>query len=103
MLVEAWLARAAAARPEHLALQTPSASWRYRELHGAALAGAAELLARGAGPGVPVAIALPPGLEFAQALHACLLTGAVAVPIDLRQPAAARAKVASRAELVVEE
>jgi len=103
MLVEAWLARAAAARPEHLALQTPSASWTYRELHGAALAGAAELLARGAGPGVPVAIALPPGLEFAQALHACLLTGAVAVPIDLRQPAAARAKVASRAELVVEE
>ena len=33
-----------------------------------------------------VAIALPPGLDFAVALHACLLAGAAAVPVDLREP-----------------
>ena len=38
--------------------------------------------------GERVAIALPPGLAFAQALHACLLLGAVAVPVDLRLTAA---------------
>jgi len=103
MLVEAWLARAAAARPEHVALHTSSASWTYAELHAAARAGAAELLERGAGRGVPIAIALPPGLAFAQALHACMLAGAVAVPVDVRLPAAARAKIASRTELVVDE
>ena len=36
-----------------------------------------------------VAIALPPGLEFAVALHACLLAGAAAVPVDLREPSGA--------------
>ncbi len=56
----------------------------YAELLAVASAGAAELAARGAGPGQRVAIALPPGLAFAQALHACLLLGAVAVPVDLR-------------------
>ena len=44
--------------------------------------------ARGAARGERVAIALPAGLAFAQALHACLLLGAVAVPVDLRLAAA---------------
>jgi len=35
-----------------------------------------------AGPGQRVAIALPAGLPFVAALHACLLIGAVAVPGD---------------------
>ena len=43
-----------------------------------------------AGAGTRVAIALPAGLEFAQALHACLLLGAVAVPVDLRLAPAER-------------
>ncbi|HEX4563709.1 MAG TPA: AMP-binding protein [Solirubrobacteraceae bacterium] len=103
MLVEAWLARAAAARPRLVALETPSGSWTYGELEHAALAGAAQLRELGAGPGVPVAIALPPGLEFARALHACLLLGAVAVPVDMRLPEGARAKVSAAAEVLVEE
>ena len=42
----------------------------------AARAGAAELAARGVRTAATrVAIALPPGLDFAQALHACLLLG----------------------------
>ena len=65
----------------------PRGSWSYAELHAAARAGAAELARRGAGAGARVAIALPAGLDFAQALHACLLLGAVAVP---RRPASRR-------------
>ena len=40
--------------------------------------------------GTRVAIALPPGLDFAVALHACLRLGAVAVPVDVRDPRAPR-------------
>src|ERR1035441_5683270 len=72
MIVEGWLARAAAARPEGVALQAPHDSLSYAELLASACRGAAELVARGAGPGQRVAIALPPGLAFAQALHARL-------------------------------
>src|SRR5207253_2458830 len=48
MVVEAWLARAAAARGGHAALDTPTGSWSYAELLAAAQAGAGELSARGA-------------------------------------------------------
>ena len=103
MEVEAWLPRAAATRPEHTALRTPRGDWSYARLHAAARFGAGELAARGAGPGVRVAIELPAGLEFAQALHACLLLGAVAVPVDLRLSAAERAHIAEGATVLVAE
>jgi O-succinylbenzoic acid--CoA ligase len=103
MEVEAWLARAARARPEHVALATPAGAWSYAQLHAAARAGAGELQARGVTRGARVAIALPAGLELAQALHACLLLGAVAVPVDLRLAAAERALVADSAALLVDE
>lgn len=90
MVVEAWLVRAAAMRPDRVALETPAGSWSYAELLDSARAGAEELLARGVRPGERVAIALPPGLAFAQALHACMLLGVVAVPIDLRLASAER-------------
>jgi O-succinylbenzoic acid--CoA ligase len=103
MEVEAWLARSARARPEHTALVTPAGEWSYAQLHAHARAGARELSARGASRGARVAIALPAGLELAQALHACLLLGAVAVPIDLRLAVAERALVADGAAVLVEE
>jgi O-succinylbenzoic acid--CoA ligase len=103
MAVEAWLARAAAARPRHTALQTPAGSCSYAELLAAARSGAAQLAERGAGAGVRVAIALPPGLAFAQALHACMLLGAVAVPLDPRLTAGERAHVLEGASIVLEE
>ncbi len=103
MEVEAWLPRAAATRPEHTALRTPAGtgptpgctpprapgrrSWR-RAAPGAASAWRSRC---------------PPGLEFAQALHACLLLGAVAVPVDLRLSAAERAQIADGAVVCVEE
>jgi O-succinylbenzoic acid--CoA ligase len=103
MVVEGWLARAAVTRPERTALQTPLGSWSYTQLHAAARFGAGQLAARGAGPGARVAIALPAGLAFAQALHACLLLGAVAVPVDLRLTDVERARIADGCALLVEE
>ena len=103
MIVEGWLPRAAAARPGGVALQTPHGSLSYAELLAGACAGAAELAARGALPGRRVAIALPPGLAFAQALHACLLLGAVAVPVDLRLLQDERETIAAGAVVRVEE
>ncbi len=103
MEVEAWLARAAAARPAATALHTPRGSWSYEQLHAAARYAAGELLERGAGPGSRVAIALPAGLDFAQTLHGCLLLGAVAVPVDLRLSAPERARITATASVAVEE
>jgi O-succinylbenzoic acid--CoA ligase len=50
-----------------------------------------------------VAIALPAGLDFACALHACLLLGAVAVPVDLRMSAAERAQIAAGSAVLISE
>jgi len=103
MEVDAWLARVAAARPRSIALETPAGDWSYAQLHAAARFGAGELLARGARPGDRVAIALPAGLAFAQALHACLLLGAVAVPVDLRLAAGGQQHILDGARVVVAE
>ena len=103
MIVEGWLPRAVAARPEGVALQTPHGNLSYAELLACASAGADELAARGAAPGQRVAIALPPGLAFAQALHACLLLGAVAVPVDPRLLPAEREAIVAGAVVLVEE
>ncbi len=65
MLLEGWLARAAAERPAHTAIEAPGGSWSYAELLAAAESGAAELRDRGVRSGEQVAIALAPGLAFA--------------------------------------
>lgn len=75
MEVEAWLDRAARERPEHPAVNTLT----YARLDAAASRAAGALR-----PGQRVGIALPPGEEFAVALHACWRAGAIAVPVDLR-------------------
>jgi o-succinylbenzoate---CoA ligase len=79
MTDEPWLERAAALHPHRNAIETPSGSLTYAEL--LALARRDAVALRG---GPPVALALPPGLEFAAALHAALLAGVAVVPIDLR-------------------
>jgi o-succinylbenzoate---CoA ligase len=103
MVVEGWLHRAARTRPESTALDCPDGTRSYAELHAAALAGARSLLARGVAPGDRVAIALAPGIPFAEAFHACLALGAVAVPVDVRFGAGERALVCDGAALVVDE
>jgi O-succinylbenzoic acid--CoA ligase len=103
MLVEGWLSRAACARPDAPALETPQGSWSYAQLHRAASSGAEQLAHAGIERGARVAIALPAGLEFAQALHACLLLGAAAVPVDLRLSAPERERIAAGCALLVQE
>jgi O-succinylbenzoic acid--CoA ligase len=102
MVVQAWLQRAAATAPAETALRTPEGACSYAELHARARAGAAQLQAAGIAPGARVALALPAGLDFAYALHACLLHGAVAVPVDLRLGAAERRAIQDGAALVLD-
>ena len=77
--MESWLERAAALRPDRTAVEAPEGSLTYAELLDAARQVEVPT-------GERVAIALPPGLEFAVTLHACLLVRAVAMPVDLREP-----------------
>ena len=103
MVVDTWLERAAASAPSAIAVQTPNRICSYGELLGRAQASAGELAARGASRGERVAIALPAGLDFVCALHACLLLGAVAVPVDLRLGERERAAIVDGAAVVVDE
>jgi O-succinylbenzoic acid--CoA ligase len=73
MDARAWLPRAAARRPDAIALETAELRWTY-----------AELLERAAAAEPAAAIALPPGPDFVVALHACVLRGVPAVPVDPR-------------------
>ena len=68
---------------ERVAIETPAGLLDYAELEASSRRGAREL---SVAAGERVAIALPPGLDFAVALHACFAAGAVAVPVDLREP-----------------
>ena len=70
-----WLQRAADA-PDTIAVEAEDGALTY----------ATARARRAAAWAQRVAIALPPGLDFAVALHACLLAGAAAVPVDLREP-----------------
>ncbi len=78
-VVSDWIHAAVARRPDRIAIEGPERSLTYAELRDAAVAGASALEGSGR-----VAIALAPGEDFVIALHACLLAGAAAVPIDLR-------------------
>lgn len=100
MQVEAWLQRAAVSAPTRTALETPQARVSYRELAQLAIAGASDLRERGVCPGDRVAIVLPAGIDFAQALHACMLVGAIAVPIDSRLTAEERKSIVAGIVLV---
>jgi O-succinylbenzoic acid--CoA ligase len=98
MLVDAWLPRAAQAQPSRLAVGRLA----YADLLGRARAGRDALAARGIRAGERVAIALPAGEEFAVALHACLLLGAVAVPVDPRLTDGEAERMAAGTVLVID-
>ncbi|HLM10659.1 MAG TPA: AMP-binding protein [Thermoleophilaceae bacterium] len=71
-----WLAEAARKRPQHTAIAAGGAELSYEELDERVA-----LRARDLAPGELVAIDEPPGLEFAERLHACWRAGAVAMPL----------------------
>ena len=96
-VVISWVHAAADRAPDRLAIEGLERSLTYAELRDAAVAGA------GALDGVRrVAIALPPGEDFVVAVHACLLAGAAAVPIDLRLSDAEREQRLAGSEVVID-
>jgi O-succinylbenzoic acid--CoA ligase len=80
--VQAWLPRAAAARPDHPAINALT----YAELLDRARRVAGALAAAGVEPGSRVGLAIESRESLAVTLHGCLLHGAVAVAMDVRQP-----------------
>ena len=96
-VVTDWIHAAADRRPDRVAIEGLERNLTYAELREAAVAGAGAL--HGA---VRVAVALPPGEDFVVALHACLVAGAAAIPIDLRLSEAERAKRQGGAEIVID-
>ena len=97
-VVSFWIHAAAARHPDRVAIESPGRSLSYTELRDAAMARARPLVGASR-----VAIALPPGEDFMIAVHACLLAGAAAVPIDLRLGEAERAQRMAGADVVVSE
>jgi O-succinylbenzoic acid--CoA ligase len=94
MPIDPWLPRAAAQHPQRVALEAPEGELTYAELLEAARIDAA--------PGNRVALALPPGLGFAVALHACLLARAAAMPVDPRLGEAEQGALIASADLVLD-
>jgi O-succinylbenzoic acid--CoA ligase len=76
---EQWLVRAAARRPDRVAVEAGDERLTYAELLDRARAAA-----EGLEPGRRVALTEPAGLDFVVALHGCLLAGAAAMPVDPR-------------------
>jgi O-succinylbenzoic acid--CoA ligase len=102
MEIPCWLAAAAARAPEHPAIETPDQSVAYADLLARSDVAARRLAARGVTAGDRVALVLPPGLAFAEALHGCWRLGAVPVPVDPRLAAADRAARTSAAAAIVD-
>jgi o-succinylbenzoate---CoA ligase len=85
-----WLTRRAAPHADRPALIAAGATTSYAELAAGAARTARRLAARGVGEGERVATTLPPGLAFAELVHALPLLGASLVPLNTRLTAAER-------------
>jgi O-succinylbenzoic acid--CoA ligase len=96
-----WLHLAAGKHPDRVALASAERLLTYSELAAMAVNGAAALQAAGVDGGDRVALEIEDRLDFAIALHACLLNGSPAMPIDLRLSAPERAARAEGAATVL--
>jgi o-succinylbenzoate---CoA ligase len=84
--LEDWLTSAARARPDHPAVVAGGAAVTYAELDGRATRLARRLAAHGVGPGDRVRVSHPPGVAFAELLHAVPRLGAVLEPVPPEDP-----------------
>ncbi|HLY48748.1 MAG TPA: AMP-binding protein [Solirubrobacteraceae bacterium] len=82
--MDSWLQLAANRHPDRVAVESRGVTLTYSALLEAAAGTAAALKSQGVRPGTRVALELEDPLEFVIALHACLLLGGPAVPVDLR-------------------
>jgi o-succinylbenzoate---CoA ligase len=97
--VEHWLTAAARARPDHVALVADEGSLTYAELDERADRRARELAAAGVGEGDRVSVTHPPGIAFAELLHALPRLGAVLEPGPPADPPRPAAGVPGTADL----
>jgi O-succinylbenzoic acid--CoA ligase len=79
-----WLTRRAVSNADSPALITAGGPTSFAELAAGAARGARRLVALGVGEGERVATTLPPGLAFAELLHALPLIGCSLVPLNTR-------------------
>lgn len=101
-IVVFWVRLASAKHPERVAIECAERAITYAELSQQAADRAQTFAARGAKPGQRVAVEAEDRVEFALALHGCLLAGCPAVPIDLRLGEAERAARRAAVALPVE-
>jgi O-succinylbenzoic acid--CoA ligase len=101
--MDLWLQLAARKHPERVAIETPERTLNYGELLRLALGSVCALEAEGIGAGDRVALEIEERIEFLVALHACLLLGAPAGPVDLRLGEAEREPRRRGATLVLRE
>jgi O-succinylbenzoic acid--CoA ligase len=84
--LEDWLTAAARARPDHPAVVAGGEVVTYAELDRRASSVAMRLAALGVGPGDRVRVSHPPGITFAELLHAVPRLGAVLEPVAPADP-----------------
>src|SRR3954471_9186763 len=81
-----WLSLRARTHPDRPAIVAGGRTVPYGELDSRAARVARGLAALGVGEGDRVASALPPGIAFAEMMHALPRLGAVLVPLNTREP-----------------
>jgi O-succinylbenzoic acid--CoA ligase len=96
-----WIALAAGKHPERVAIELEERAITYAALSQRAIEGCRWLQGRDVRAGERVALEIEDRFEFALALHACLLTGAPAVPVDLRLGEEERAARRAGSEVVL--
>jgi O-succinylbenzoic acid--CoA ligase len=101
--MHSWLHLATARHPDRIAVEAPGRRLTYAELSERAAGGARALEALEVCGGARVGLAVADPVEFVVALHACLLVGAPAVPIDLRLAAEEQALRTADTRIVVRE
>jgi o-succinylbenzoate---CoA ligase len=84
--LEDWLTAAARLRPDHPAVVARGDAVTYAELDRRASSVAVRLAALGVGPGDRVRVSHPPGIAFAELLHAVPRVGAVLEPVAPTDP-----------------
>lgn len=84
MLLDNWLAQRAQTCPDREAVVAEGRSLDYATLEAEAVSAARRLGSRGVRRGSLVALTMPPGIDYAIALHALMKLGAVICPLDSR-------------------
>ena len=84
MLLDNWLSQRAQTCPDRLAVLADAGGLTYAELEREATSAARRLAARGVRRDSVVALELPAGVDYVVLLHALMLLGAIANPLDPR-------------------